>query len=95
MIKRIVVLRPGAQISISDIEQFVDFENRPTVSDSRNVDSLAESENQCIKRALAKCRGVVGGPKGAANLLGIPKSTLQYRLKKLRIDPSEHVISDS
>jgi transcriptional regulator with GAF, ATPase, and Fis domain len=95
IIKRIVVLRPGAQISISDIEQFVDFENRPTVSDSRNVDSLAESENQCIKRALAKCRGVVGGPKGAANLLGIPKSTLQYRLKKLRIDPSEHVISDS
>ncbi len=93
LLKRIVVLRPGAQITISDIEQFVDIENRPAISEGSNMNSLAESEYQCIKRALIKCRGVVGGPKGAASFLGIPKSTLQYRLKKHGINPIERVIA--
>jgi hypothetical protein len=32
-------------------------------------------------------RGVVGGSKGAAAVLKVPKSTLQYRLAKHGLDP--------
>jgi hypothetical protein len=34
---------------------------------------------------LEYCNGVVGGEIGAAQLLGIPRTTLQYRMKKLGI----------
>ena len=39
--------------------------------------------------ALSSCKGIIGGKKGAAHLLGIPRSTLQYRIKKLGINPAE------
>ncbi|MBL7203316.1 MAG: helix-turn-helix domain-containing protein, partial [Desulfobacteraceae bacterium] len=44
-----------------------------------------EMERRHIKKALAQCRGIVGGKQGASKLLGIPRSTLQYRMKKLGI----------
>lgn len=34
------------------------------------------------------CNGMVGGLRGAAQLLGMRRTTLQYRMKKLGIDPS-------
>lgn len=42
-------------------------------------------ERQIIEAALAECRGRVSGPQGAAVKLGVPPSTLDYRIKKLRI----------
>ena len=44
-----------------------------------------EMEKQHIEGALKHCRGIVGGKHGAARLLGIPRTTLQYRMKKLGI----------
>jgi DNA-binding NtrC family response regulator len=35
---------------------------------------------------LARTNGRLGGKQGAAALLRIPRTTLQYRLKKLGID---------
>ena len=55
-----------------------------------SICTLAESEHQCIARALIKSKGVVGGPNGAARILGVPKSTLQYRLKKYGLNPSDY-----
>ena len=51
--------------------------------------SLKEAERQHILRALQKSRGVVAGPDGAARRLGIPRTTLQHRLKKLGIGRDE------
>ena len=39
-----------------------------------------------IESALAKSRGKVAGPRGAAARLGIPPSTLESKIKQLRID---------
>ncbi|MFQ6113654.1 MAG: sigma 54-interacting transcriptional regulator, partial [bacterium] len=52
------------------------------------VSTLEDAERQHIMRALEKTGGVVGGPKGAATLLGINRSTLLSRMKKLGIDKS-------
>jgi formate hydrogenlyase transcriptional activator len=42
-------------------------------------------ERQIIEAALAASRGRVSGPTGAASRLGVPPSTLEYRIKKLMI----------
>ncbi|MBA4395416.1 MAG: Fis family transcriptional regulator, partial [Desulfobacca sp.] len=47
-----------------------------------------EMEKQHIERALAQCNGLVGGAQGAAQLLGMRRTTLQYRMKKLKINPA-------
>jgi transcriptional regulator with GAF, ATPase, and Fis domain len=44
------------------------------------------SEREMIEAALAESRGRVSGPSGAAAKLGIPPSTLDHRIKALRID---------
>jgi formate hydrogenlyase transcriptional activator len=43
-------------------------------------------EKELIERALADSRGRVGGPAGAAAKLGIPRSTLESKIRTLRID---------
>jgi formate hydrogenlyase transcriptional activator len=46
---------------------------------------LEETERQHILDALKQCRWVVAGPKGAAALLGMKRSTLQKRMHKFAI----------
>jgi transcriptional regulator with GAF, ATPase, and Fis domain len=44
------------------------------------------NEREIIEAALAEARGRVSGPSGAAAKLGIPPSTLDNRIKALKID---------
>ena len=41
-----------------------------------------------IETALAKSQGKVAGPRGAAAKLGIPPSTLECKIKQLKIEKS-------
>jgi transcriptional regulator of acetoin/glycerol metabolism len=50
------------------------------------VTTLAEGEKALIEAALAECHGRVSGPGGAAARLGIPRQTLESKIKALRID---------
>ena len=47
-------------------------------------------EKERIEAALAECRGRISGPNGAARKLGIPRTTLESRIKKLRINKYQH-----
>jgi DNA-binding NtrC family response regulator len=49
--------------------------------------SLEEAERRHILKALEKTGGVLAGPKGAAALLGVNRSTLWSRMRKLGIEP--------
>lgn len=53
-----------------------------------DVWEMDEVERRHIIKALEKTRGRVGGPKGAAELLGVNRTTLIARMKKLGIDHS-------
>jgi formate hydrogenlyase transcriptional activator len=48
--------------------------------------SLAAQEKEIIEAALAECGGRVYGPSGAAAKLGMPPSTLDSKIKSLKID---------
>ncbi len=45
-----------------------------------------EDEFQLIMRVLKETNGVVAGPKGAAQRLGLKRTTLLSRMKRLGID---------
>jgi formate hydrogenlyase transcriptional activator len=47
---------------------------------------LDAREREAIEGALRASNGRVSGPKGAAKRLGLPHSTLEFRIKKLSID---------
>jgi PAS domain S-box-containing protein len=47
---------------------------------------LGAEERQLIEAALAETRGRVSGPSGAAVKLGIPASTLESKIRSLKID---------
>jgi formate hydrogenlyase transcriptional activator len=46
---------------------------------------LTNHEREIIEAALAETQGRVGGPHGAAARLGIPRTTLESKIKSLRI----------
>jgi PAS domain S-box-containing protein len=48
-------------------------------------DTLQNQEREIIETALAECNGKVAGPKGAAAKLGIPRSTLDSKIKQMKI----------
>lgn len=47
--------------------------------------TLAEMEKMHIIAALRQTRGTLSGPDGAAALLGLPRTTLQHRIRKLGV----------
>ncbi len=51
-------------------------------------------ERERIEAALAECRGRISGPNGAARKLGVPRTTLESRIKKLRINKFQYQFAD-
>jgi len=50
------------------------------------VTTLADGEKALIEAALTESQGRVGGPRGAAAKLGIPRQTLEWKIRNLNID---------
>jgi DNA-binding NtrC family response regulator len=61
--------------------------SRAKASPVLNADS--RSEREIIEAALAETRGRVSGPSGAAVKLGMPPSTLEDRVKALKINKQQ------
>jgi formate hydrogenlyase transcriptional activator len=47
---------------------------------------LRNEERDAIESALRLSHGRISGPDGAAKRLGLPASTLEFRIKRLGID---------
>ena len=87
LVIRLVILRPGLRISETDIDKIL---NTFQAEQETEVSTLAAAERRHIERALIQCKGVLGGPHGAARLLGLPRSTLQYRLRKFGLNSNDY-----
>jgi formate hydrogenlyase transcriptional activator len=57
----------------------------PTTQTSPLVADLAEREKAMIENALRAAQGLISGPTGAAAKLGMPRQTLEYKIKKFGI----------
>ncbi len=56
--------------------------------------SLAAHEKEVIEAALSESGGRVFGPSGAAAKLGIPRSTLESKIRSLKIDKNRFKVAD-
>ena len=68
----------------------VGFPGRPSSTDPEIQPSLFNrppaQEKAIIEAALRECGGRVYGPSGAAARLGMPRTTLESKIKSLKID---------
>jgi PAS domain S-box-containing protein len=90
VIERSVILSSGDVFSVD--ESWLSKESAQMASPplaSQPVNGKPRDELEIIKAALAESRGRVAGPSGAAAKLGIPSSTLEYRIKSLKLRKSE------
>jgi len=80
-IERAVILSPGNVLQPPLAEL-----NRAAVQGSSSkLSTLQEVEREHILRAIREANWVIGGPNGAAARLGMKRTTLAYRLQKLKI----------
>jgi len=86
LVNRLFILRPGDLITDLDVRSILDSGGN---LDSAAGVTLAQTEKLHIQRTLVLTKGQISGAKGAAAILGIPRTTLQYRLKKHGLDPED------
>ena len=86
-IERSVILSPGTSLRAP-----LDELTQETVHAAQTpLSTLEEMERDHVLRALKESNWVTGGPKGAAAKLGMKRTTLAYRIRKLGIAVRPHL----
>jgi formate hydrogenlyase transcriptional activator len=78
LIERAVILSPSSTLRVPELSSGAEADTGPKLT-------LEAAERAHILRALKETNGVLAGPKGAAARLGMKRTTLQSRMKKLGI----------
>ena len=85
VIERAVVLVEGETFAIED-SWLTNKRSKSSNGNARPITTLANGEKELIEAALAESEGRVSGPRGAAAKLGIPRQTLEWKIRALKID---------
>ncbi|HXM64272.1 MAG TPA: PAS domain S-box protein [Terriglobales bacterium] len=85
VVERAVILCDGETFSV-DESWLTRSASRSTATGAPLVANLVEREKEMIENALREAGGVIGGPNGAAAKLGIPRQTLESKIRKLGIN---------
>ncbi len=94
IIERSVILCAGDTFWID--EAWLSSQVPPRLESSGPLTQNVQSyEKGLIEAALAESKGKVAGPNGAATKLGIPRSTLDLKIKQLNIKKPNHPVSPS
>ncbi len=89
IVERSVILCSGGTFSV-DEAWLSNQEPRPELTGPLTA-TLQNQEKEIIEAALAVSNGRVAGPKGAAARLGVPRSTLDWKIKQLKIKKHKFV----
>ncbi len=81
LIERAVIRSPGDELQVP----LDDFDDDAEIESGVDGGTLEEAERVHILATLKKTGWVLSGPRGAAARLGINRSTLQFRMKRLGI----------
>jgi formate hydrogenlyase transcriptional activator len=85
VIERAIVLVEGETFAIDDA-WLTSKRSKTTNGNARPVTTLANGEKELIEAALKESEGRISGPRGAAAKLGIPRQTLEWKIRALKID---------
>ena len=85
-IERSVILSPGSVLRapLAELEALEEF------SDPADT-NLEAAEREHILRVLRECKGMIGGANGAAERLGLKRTTLNSKMKKLGIKRRDYI----
>jgi formate hydrogenlyase transcriptional activator len=81
-IERAVIVSPGPTLQ-APVRELKGPRSGPSATAAV---TLADAESEAIVRALREAGGRVGGPQGAAAKLGMKRTTLQAKMRKLGIE---------
>jgi formate hydrogenlyase transcriptional activator len=83
LIERAVILSSGPvlRVPLDDLQKRI----APSLPKSSEFKTIAETERDLILETLKKTKWVIAGPNGAAERLGMNRSTLRFRMDKLGI----------
>lgn len=80
VIENAVIMTDANRLGVADLPRYLQRRGNPTGTDSLHLRTrLGALETQLVGQAMVAARGNVAE---AARMLGIPRQTLQYRLKK-------------
>jgi DNA-binding NtrC family response regulator len=82
VIERSLIVSSGDIFSVDESWLSKESSQPPT---QVQVSGESRGEREIIEAALAESRGRIAGPSGAAARLRIPPSTLEYKIKTLKI----------
>ena len=88
VIERAVILSPGPSLQVppGDLQAAAEEPSAPSAA----AVTLADAEREYILGALRETGWVLGGPKGAAARLGMKRSLLYWKMKKLGISRPDY-----
>jgi formate hydrogenlyase transcriptional activator len=92
VIERAVILCDGETLSV-DASWFAAERSKSPVRAMTLASDLSAREKAVIENALRQASGRVSGANGAAAILGMPRQTLESKLKKLGIRPYHFRVS--
>ncbi|HKD05742.1 MAG TPA: sigma-54 dependent transcriptional regulator [Bryobacteraceae bacterium] len=87
VVERAVILSEGKTFVVD--ESWLKREPIASVRSHEGLSALVDREVEMIEAALAESHGRISGPSGAAAKLGIPRQTLESKIRRLRIDKYE------
>jgi formate hydrogenlyase transcriptional activator len=102
VIERAVLISKGPILNVSLAELKPELipaldpspKNGKSVSHENLQDMVEWTERHQILRALEETNGVISGPNGAAARLGVKRSTLQHKMRRLGIRLSRTALDD-
>jgi PAS domain S-box-containing protein len=89
LLERAVILTRGPVLYVPLGELESADENEAAEAETENP-NLRAAEREHILRVLREAKGQIGGPEGAAARLGVKRTTLNSKLKKLGIERSDY-----
>jgi len=89
VIERSVILNSSDVFAVDESWLSKQAAPRPHVASPMLSQGKSQSERAIIEAALAASKGRVSGRSGAAAKLGVPPSTLDHRIKALRINKTQ------
>jgi formate hydrogenlyase transcriptional activator len=85
VIERAVILSDGGTFSV-DETWLTPVTPKTAASSVPLVANLIDHEREMIETALREAEGLISGPTGAATKLGLPRQTLESKIRKLGIN---------
>jgi transcriptional regulator with GAF, ATPase, and Fis domain len=88
-LERAVILTRGPVLYVP-LAELVNEDEEDEIPETESP-TLQAAERDHIVRVLRETKGQIGGPDGAASRLGLKRTTLNSKIKKLGIDRSDYI----